>query len=94
MVSPQGYFRIGAWYLLLRILLTIRHHLEVLHLWIGEVPIWAMGSLHSYAMYALFRIWEQVDIKLFHLDNYLRYETYADEFFWMPGIEYSPIGYG
>ena len=94
MGNPQGYMRIWAWYVTLRTLLVIRYYLETLHLWVSEMPIWAIGSAHSYTMYILFLIWEHVNLTLFHVDNYLRYETYAEEFLWMPRIQYNPIGYG
>ena len=47
----------------------------------------------SHTMYANFLIWERVHITLFQLDHYLRYETYAEEFLWMPRIEYNYLGY-
>ena len=94
MPTSRGYVCIWAWYLLLRGLLSIRHELEVIHLWMGELPVWLMGSVHSYTMCALFLVWEQVHTALFHVDTYLRYETCAEDFLWIPKIEYSPIGYG
>ena len=93
MALLQGLFWLWVWYIWLRFLLSFRHVLEMLHWTMVEMPIWTMGTVHSYTLYAIFLIWSWVHTTLYFLEHYLRFDTYAEEFFWIPDIEYNPLGY-
>ena len=93
MAPVQGLFWLWMWYVILRLLLLARYLLELIHLSLSELPLWTTGTLHSYALFTVYLIWHWVHHWLFHLEEYLRADTYAECFLWIPDIEYSPLGY-
>ena len=94
MAPLHGLFTIWGYYSLLRFLLAVHDQLAILHWLLTEpFPDMLMGSLHSYCLVMIFLIWEWTHNKLFYLQEFLLTDTYANEFVWIPEIDFSPLGY-
>ena len=89
----QGFLWIALWYIWLRILLATRYHVEIIHWTLMELPVWTMGTVHSAVLRTTSLIWYKVHTELFHLEVYLRDDTFAEDLLWIPEIEYNALGY-
>ena len=93
MERHQGFFWVALWYVGLRILLATRYRLEIAHWTLMELPVWMMGTMHSILLHTTYLIWCKVHTEMFHLENFLRFDTFAEDFLWIPEIEYNALGY-
>ena len=92
MAPVDGLFWIWMQYLLFRILLAIIEGIDRIRGCLKRVPVWLMGTVHSYTLYTLFLCWESAREKLFQMHMHLLLDTFADEFVWIPYVPYEPWG--